>query len=121
MSEEFQETHPPAIERRTETTALLTLVNLIHDNLRSLDAKLTSHIADEPHQTAQEVAKIMQLAFPDGDAAGHREAHEDQIRIYKDRADFWKKMLFEVSKWGLLGVLGWAGYALWKAFLAGPR
>ncbi|MGB4817556.1 MAG: hypothetical protein WBP33_00455, partial [Saprospiraceae bacterium] len=60
-------------------------------------------------------------AFPRGDPDAHRLHHELAIRKAEASASFWQTLATELAKYGLIGFIGWAGYALWKAFLAGPK
>lgn len=118
----------PLVERRQETAAVLALVQAIHDeiktiqqNLDKLDSRLTKHMTDETMELAQEISRLMADAFPEGDPKGHRKHHEAVIAKAEARAEFWKKLSFEISKGGLLGFLTWALYALWQYFLQGPH
>lgn len=72
-----------------------------------------------------QVAELAMAAFPlniegEPDVQGHRSFHETLIARNQTRIDFWRKMTFELTKWGLLGFLGWMVYQLWMAFLRGP-
>lgn len=59
-------------------------------------------------------------AFPDGDIEGHRAYHESLILRNKDIGDFFKKLTFELAKWGILGLASFLAYAAWVRFLQGP-
>ncbi len=109
------------IDRRAPSEELLVLVQQIHDNQMSMDAKLTTHMRDETHEIAEAIAKMMADSFPQGDPAGHRRYHEASIKAAEDKALFWGKMRFEITRWGLIGFLGWVVYALWQSFLQGPH
>ena len=62
---------------------------------------------------------LLDDAFPDGDADGHRRYHQAQIIALENRAEFWKKMQYEITKWGLIGFIGWfVVTVLAPAFLA---
>jgi hypothetical protein len=70
-------------------------------------------------------SKIM-LGFPkdengDPDILGHRNYHEALIEQSKARTEYWQKLTFELSKWGLLGLLAWMVHEMWSAFLRGPK
>lgn len=71
--------------------------------------------------TTNEIHRMFKEAFPEGDVQAHRKAHEHWIE--KDRADkeFWLKLKLEVVKWGVVAMVGWAGIALWTAFVQGPK
>ncbi len=109
------------IERRHGPSELLELVRIIHDNQLAIDAKLTHHMEIETQELAQTIAKLMSEAFPEGDPDGHRRHHELVIKQAEESAAFWKTLRIEIAKWGLIGFLGWAVYALWNAFLQGPK
>jgi len=108
-------------DRRTEDRALVILVQQVHDSQQALDDKLTQHMADETRRLAEAVADVIKRSFPEGDADGHRKAHEQQMQTIAARAEFWKKLLFELSKYGLVGLAGWLTYAAWIALLKGPK
>ena len=132
---EPQEPQGPLPERRAETAVLLTMVQTIHDNLGSLhsdvrtlnsdvnglNGRLSAHMLDETHDLAEEVSKLMVSAFPDGDPDGHRRHHEAVLAKAEARAAFWKKMFFELCKYGLIGFMGWLALTAWNAFLQGPH
>lgn len=119
MSEEM--TVFPAVNQRANDRAILLLVEQVHQKVHDMDDRLTKHMTEETLELAEEISKLMCRAFPSADPDGHRAAHEAQMRAISDRADFWKKMLFELSKFGLLGFIAWAGLALWRNFLQGPQ
>ena len=110
---------------RFDDPILLRLITQIHESQIELDRKLTKHMVGEPKEIADSIAgaltKMMADAFPDGDSDGHRRRHESELKRLESRAKFWGTMATEISKWGLIGFLGWAVYALWQAFLLGPR
>ena len=119
------EIHPPVFkpdqERRANDSLSVLLMQQIHQKVEEMDKKLTQHITDETLVLAEEIAKLMCSAFPGSDPAGHRTFHEIQMAAIADRAAFWKTMRNEISKWGILGVLGFIVIAAWKHFLEGPR
>jgi thiamine phosphate synthase YjbQ (UPF0047 family) len=73
------------------------------------------------NNTTNEIHKMFKQAFPEGDVQAHRKAHEAWIEKDKADKDFWVKLKLEVVKWGLLAGAGWAGIALWAAFVQGPK
>lgn len=113
---------PYTPERRTtDITSVIALVTEIHKDVKALDGKLVEHTLVETHTLAQEIAKLMIAAFPEGDAPGHKAAHAAWIAKTEASAEFWQKMRFELTRWGLIGFIGWAFYAVWKAALLGPK
>ena len=99
----------------------MLLVQSIHADVRSMREELATHISNEPEDWAKVIKKISESAFPDGDADGHRKAHEAQMNAIMNRAEFWRKMAFEITKYGLIGVIGWLAFHAWLAFLRGPK
>lgn len=115
-------------ERRAETSALLALLQTVHDDVKKLqqnhvdlDHKLTQHMTEETMELAAEITKLMADAFPEGDPKGHRKHHEAVIAKAEARAAFWKKILEELSKYGLLGFFGWLVTLAWSGFIQGPH
>ncbi len=113
------------VERREGDRALIELVKEVHADVIRMRGELSAHIEHEPDMVRElvehAVSKSMERAFPDGDPDGHRRAHEAAIAQAEARAAFWQKMLFEVTKYGLFGLLGWLAYHAWVAFLQGPH
>lgn len=107
--------------RHIETAAVLQLVTHMSDKLTSVESKLDVHMKEETTQLAAEIAKLMLSAFPEGDAGSHRREHEAAIKKSEARAEFWATMAKEITKAGLIGFLAWAGYAIWRALLLGPK
>lgn len=64
--------------------------------LKALDDKLTNHIEDE--------MGLFREAFPDGDAAGHRKAHEAMIEAAQAQAKFWTELRNDLAKKTILGL-----------------
>ena len=54
------------------------------------------------------------------DIDGHRSYHEALIGQAVSRAEFWQKLTYDLTRWGLLIFLAWAFIQLWPAFLKGP-
>ncbi len=59
-------------------------------------------------------------AFPNRDIEGHRLYHESIISRNRDIGEFFKKLTFELAKWGLIGLISFLIYAAWTKFLQGP-
>lgn len=122
LDKENMDLFPPLSEQ-----SIVTLVQLIHHdvktvraNMGELSSKLDGHLKEENIQLAEAIANVLDKSFPQGDALGHKKHHELSIKAAEDRAAFWSKMRFELSRWGLIGFIGWVVYSLWKAFLLGP-
>jgi hypothetical protein len=105
----------------TEQQTILMLIQQIHDNVNAMDGRLTEHMKQETQELAAAMVKATNAAFPAGDPDGHRRHHEAVIAKAEASAKFWQTMITELSKWGLIGFAGWAAFALWQAFLAGPH
>lgn len=112
-----------SIDRRDDS-AISFLITEVHKDVRELrrelDDKLSKHTREEAQKLAEAVTKVMMESFPEGDAILHRKRHEAEIAMLEARTDFWAKMRYEVTRWGLLGVLGWTAIVAWKAFVKGP-
>lgn len=113
---------------RPDETPLVLLLQLVHDDVKqvkthvsSLDTKLSNHMTDETLTLAEEIASLMNKAFPEGDPLGHRKHHEAVIKAAEARAAFWEKMLSEVTSKGLIGILTLAVLWVWTGLLKGPR
>lgn len=61
---------------------------------------------------------LNKLGEPDID--GHRSYHEALIGQAMSRAEFWQKLTYDLTRWGLLIFLAWSLLQLWPAFLKGP-
>ena len=120
-SESDRRATPPAVDRRKSDDAVLVLVQMVHADVQTLKVKIDDVRTDESLALAEAVATLMLKAFPEGDPDGHKAAHEADIQAAKDKAEFWKKMRFELSRAGLLGFLAWAVIQIWKGALAGPQ
>jgi hypothetical protein len=106
----------------------MVMVQQIHDSQMAiseshqvLNDKLSKHMTEETHELAQAITNLMAAAFPEGDPGGHRRHHELVIQKEEERVEFWKKMRYELAKWGLIGFAGWAIGYLWMGFLQGPH
>ena len=119
--DEFQVTQHPVMERRADNQVILMMVRAMHKDVSMLRDDLRKHMTDETDELAEAVASILKRAFPNEDPDGHRKAHEEQMDILQGRAKFWKSISYEVTKYGLFGVLGWLAYTVWTAFLLGPK
>ena len=126
---EDRRARPPEHDRRQAQydhplNLLLTKVHedvkTLSSDVRDLNGRLANHMKDETLELAEAVAALMVKSFPEGDPDGHRAYHEAQMDAAKDRAEFWKKMRFELSRAGLAGFLLWVGVQLWHGVLAGP-
>ena len=111
----------PEMERRANDSLVVLLMKQVHEKIDIMDKKLTQHMTDETLVLAEEIAKLMNSAFPGSDPQGHRVYHESQMQAAADRAAFWKAVRIEIGKYGIVGLLGWMMYAAWIAFLKGPK
>ena len=108
-------------ERRVNDSLLVILMQDIHKKIDEMDLRLTQHMTDETLVLAEEIAKLMNSAFPGSDPQGHRAYHEAQMQQMLDRAAFWKKMREEIMSKGILGILGFAAIWIWAGFIKGPK
>lgn len=112
----------PVIDQRrsSDNPALLLLIQTVHTDVKAFKKQLDEQRHDDALSLASAVVALTLKAFPEGDADGHRKAHEAQMAAISARAEFWQKMVFEISKWGLIGFCGWVALKLWTGFIAGP-
>ena len=117
----------PVFPPRHPSDAMIIL-SLLHEDVKTvkvsitaLDDRLSKHMTDETTELAAAIADIMQKSFPEGDPSGHRKHHELSIKAAEDKAAFWKKMREEVSKYGLISLIGWLSFVAWAAFVKGPK
>ncbi len=110
-----------AERRRGADDALMVLVQQVVSNQNAMDERLAQHMVDVTEALAKAMAKMMADSFPEGDPQGHRRYHESSIRQAEAKAEFWSKLRIELAKYGLVGFIGWALFALWQAFLQGPH
>lgn len=59
------------------------------------------------------VAATVKVAFPEGDADGHRRYHEAIIKRIEAREQFYRKLLAELVSKGLWALLIFLGAAVW--------
>lgn len=96
-------------------------VTSLTSDVRDLRILFAQHSSDETLALAEAVAALMIKSFPAGDPDGHKKYHEAQMKAAEDKALFWSKMRFELSRAGLLGFILWVGVQLWKGVLTGPQ
>jgi hypothetical protein len=110
--------------RQDRTTA--ALIDMLRDLQRESVATMKSggaavqDLKDSLLRVETKVEKFMS-AFPNGDADGHRRAHEDQIKVGDKNEIFWGKIKFTLVALLLSGAVVWISIVLWKAFLMGPK
>jgi hypothetical protein len=97
------------------------MIERLMERMDRYDAKLTEHMAQEAVEMKAMLEEALHASFPEGDADGHRRHHEALIRKAESSAEFWAKLKLELYKYGLVGFVGWAAFALWQAFLKGPK
>lgn len=73
------------------------------------------------NSVATDIHRLFKEAFPEGDVAAHRKAHEQWIKKDNEDRMFWLKLKQSVVNWVVLAIIGWGGIALWTAFLQGPK
>ncbi len=105
------------------TAQLLNTFETLQNNMLQHMEKEGTVIKEMSNSIAELTIKADRflLAFPDGDPRAHCEYHELLIAAARDKREFWKRMRFHLVEVGLFSFLAWALYALWKAFLMGPR
>ena len=103
--------------RKQPSSALVVMVQQIHENVTSLRGELNDGLAAQK----TDLQDVLVRAFPEGDAAGHRRHHEAVIKAAEKRAKFWTDMAASVAKWGLVGLVGWMVNLAWQGLLQGPH
>lgn len=108
------ERHWPGPERRTlnEDSVRLMIKQGVEDGIKESQEEMLAHMDAK----FKELTAFVASAFPNGDPAGHRQAHEKAIRD----ADWWAKFklgLFEkLALGGIVGAVTFLGAAAWEAF-----
>lgn len=109
---------------------ILSDTRKLTEAISEVDGILKSHMHDHEvnQRSLENIVTSIRLeinhalkGFPNDDPLSHREYHEAKIEQIKSRAEFWKKMTFELSKMGLLGFVAWVVYSMWISFLHGPK
>lgn len=115
MTAQYEQLEAAAFSGSLE--AILALLHAQREDTVAIREALTNHAESEAKALQEAINSLTESAFPDGDALGHREYHLAMMEAAKNRAEFWRKLLFELTKWGLLGFLGWLITDLVKAHL----
>lgn len=106
------------------------VLEMVLKQLESFGEKLDSHIESSAEHREAIAAKItgsehivatILEGFPNKDPRGHCDYHIDEMAAIARRKEFWSKLLSEVTKYGLIGLLGWIFMTLWTAALKGPK
>lgn len=98
---------------------MATNVDAVLEAIKQLSIRLEKHMDDE-EKHIKGLRNDFLNAFPDQDPAGHLTAHQLWIAETKRKAEFWEKMKFELTRWGLMGFIAWVVIQLWLSFLKGP-
>lgn len=89
-------------ERRRSDNLVIELMQAIKEKVESIDSRLTRHIAEE----TQKFHEMMNNAFPNGDAHGHRVAHEAFLREMEDRHELRKALIEKLVTGGVWTAIG---------------
>lgn len=119
MTEAAQHQGYPEVDRHKhndQLDAIMSLCKQTHERQIQFEEKLSAHILTEAGDIGKAIQDAINSAFPDGDAERHRMYHDKLIKAAERKEQFWNKLLFELSKSGLMVFLVWACYALWGAF-----
>ena len=96
---------------RRDDSAILGMLTGVVESITAMRKELSEHITKEPAAIEEACKKavdgMITQAFPEGDLPGHKSAHQEMIDAYRTKKEFWQKLLFELSKWGLLGFVLW--------------
>lgn len=96
-------------ERRKSDPEFESLRELIREHGEAL-----KHISEQL-AIVSSMATCVAEGFPGRDAKAHREYHEALMRKVEARTEFFQKLLFELTKLGIVGFTGWAAITLWRA------
>ena len=93
----------------------------LHELERHIDQRIECHLerfaekiqlqSDTQHNR---LCELIESAFPGGDAAAHRQAHEDMIRWVRARRRFFEEITFHLAKGGVWALIGLMLIALWN-------
>lgn len=103
----------PVMRALLEIAGTLDELKAAHADTRNM---IEDHMKGDDH-----LLGVIRSAFPGDDPEGHRRYHEALIDEAVQRKEFWRKLFFEVSKYGLIGFLGWLFIQLWNGALKGPQ
>ena len=81
----------------------------------------TLSVIEKQNVLIRQLKDAFTKAFPEGDAESHRRAHEEWIEKDKAEREMWIKLKQNTINWVVIAVLSWAGFAVWAAFLQGPK
>ena len=81
----------------------------------------TLSVIEKQNVLIRQLKDAFTKAFPEGDAESHRRAHEVWMEKDKAEREMWIKLKQNTINWVVIAVLSWAGFALWAAFLQGPK
>jgi hypothetical protein len=121
------EERPVALADRRSTDRNIVIML---QQIGALSEKLDKHIDSSVERHEQIASKIVGTdvltkalydAFPNADLHGHHDYHNAVMDTLKRRKEFWDKILGEVVKYGLIGIMTWVCMTLWQAFNAGPK
>lgn len=113
-------------ERRSDASAaLIHLVDELTQQVHRMNDKMDAHMAAQAGERKAIIDDLIKRAVPDGDLEGHHDFHAAAIAAERKRGEFWDKMKFELTRWGLFGFIAWAllffGNAFWLKLLEGPH
>ena len=100
------------LHKRLESVeSIQQLIHKIYESTNATESRVSNLMISFSSYAAKQ--DRIATGFPLDDPDGHRRAHEMFIEQARDRAQFWKKMRDEVSKYGLLGVVGFICLWIW--------
>lgn len=122
-----------ALDRRKHDRLLeLVLANIekLSESHEAFLSKFDAHLSDTHiHREAiaskitgnEHIVATILDGFPNKDPRGHCDYHEDQMAAIARRKEFWSKLLAELTKYGLIGFVGWLFTLAWAAAVKGPK
>ena len=101
--------------------ALMHLIEELTSQVHEMREEFKAHRETLEIEQSTMRSRLLMESFPLGDHEAHRKYHERLIKADEERIAFWKKMREELTKWGLIGFVGWflafAGHAFWLEVL----
>lgn len=94
---------------------LLHLVRQIQSDLVEVKGELREHIKQEEKQISDTINKLAHAAFPDGNMAGHKSAHESFIGDAADKRALFKSVREKTVTGIVYSTLIFVGLAIWEA------
>jgi hypothetical protein len=94
--------------------AIFHLVKQIHSDVKHLDGKLSSHIIDEPKDTAKAIQKAITELVPNGDVSKHFNSHKSAFDSDDANKKMWRGIIEKTVGGVIWAALGLLALAIWE-------